>query len=230
VTPRAGVLGCSGAAAVVSAVAIVGPACGVDDITVATVTLPEAGAVHCTVVPSPDGGQPADAGDAGIEPCKATEFCEPATCDSSNGTCTTLPPTCNGPGSFVCGCNKVTYFNDCVRQTAGQGTLSSGLCLDPKLCGGPSSCGDSQVCALALPYLPLAFEEYLCSMPALDLVASQAGQCWGLPSTMPTGADGGEQFRFLTPSVQPCPSQCTDAYTALTNASGKLLVLDPTCP
>jgi hypothetical protein len=60
-------------------------------------------------------------------PCPDGMFCDIAICGGS-GACKPTPTTC--PLSFnpVCGCNHVTYQNDCQRKVAGVGLLNVGHC------------------------------------------------------------------------------------------------------
>jgi hypothetical protein len=44
------------------------------------------------------------------------------------GTCVTEPTTCSPIYTFVCGCDGVTYGNDCERQAAGVSKLHDGGC------------------------------------------------------------------------------------------------------
>lgn len=59
---------------------------------------------------------------------KDNEFCELSGCEGS-GLCTEKPDACTEDYQPVCGCNEVTYSNDCKRQSAGVSKSASGECV-----------------------------------------------------------------------------------------------------
>jgi len=66
-------------------------------------------------------------------PCAYSEFCEfpPGDCgwdDDSTGICTLRPMECSLIYDPVCGCNGITYSNDCLRQSDGAALLHRGVC------------------------------------------------------------------------------------------------------
>ena len=64
--------------------------------------------------------------------CSAGEFCEflPGACtiQGLTGVCTPMNQTCPTLAQPVCGCNGVTYLNDCQRRRAGVSAAHSGPC------------------------------------------------------------------------------------------------------
>src|SRR4051812_37807360 len=75
-----------------------------------------------------------DAGDDGRVACPAlacpeNQFCETTSCTSS-GSCRVKPMTCPLSFSPVCGCNRITYQNDCYRRNAGIALANIGPCND----------------------------------------------------------------------------------------------------
>jgi hypothetical protein len=70
-------------------------------------------------------------GIAGL-PCPGGAFCEfaPGTCNVADraGVCQTRPLICSGVFAPVCGCDGLTYGNDCMRQSAGIAKDHEGSC------------------------------------------------------------------------------------------------------
>jgi len=63
--------------------------------------------------------------------------CEKKSCGDATGVCKELPPACSEQETLVCGCDGVTYFNDCVRSVCGSFSSMPGAC--PKFSGVPAS-------------------------------------------------------------------------------------------
>lgn len=62
---------------------------------------------------------------------------EKKACGDATGVCKELPAACSEQESLVCGCDGVTYFNDCVRSVCGSLSSMPGAC--PKFSGVPAS-------------------------------------------------------------------------------------------
>lgn len=79
------------------------------------------------------GGRVGDAcgGLAGnLRPCAKGLFCEGilACAPDAGGTCQLQPDICEDIYAPVCGCDRQTYANDCIRRRAGVSKLSDGAC------------------------------------------------------------------------------------------------------
>jgi hypothetical protein len=112
-------------------------------------------------------------------PCSGTLFCDlplPAGeggCGSGHGSgrCTARPASCPAGGDQVCGCDGVTYPNDCLRQKAAVPIASMGACQGwekgPISCGA-MTCGPSQVCVRPGTH---------CGTPPACMPAPDGGPC-----------------------------------------------------
>ncbi|MSP90328.1 MAG: hypothetical protein EXR79_00755 [Myxococcales bacterium] len=104
--------------------------------------------------------------------CPVGKHCDVVGCGADiGGMCVSLPALCSAGGADVCGCNSVTYPNDCARIEAGAAKASEGKC-KPK----PKECtlGDAKACAAG---------EY-CAAPAVG-VCGGSGTCATKPQLCP---------------------------------------------
>jgi hypothetical protein len=109
------------------------PLCGCDDVTYANeCELLAAGARLDHLGPCEE------IGCFGDEQCGEGLFCElpPETCDrvTDDGICIARPEACIALFDPVCGCDGVTYGNDCERQRSGVPVAHRGAC--DRICGG----------------------------------------------------------------------------------------------
>ncbi len=82
-------------------------------------------------------------------PCPFGQVCDVRSClDGASGTCVPRPDFCSGIYDPVCGCDGVTYGNDCERLRAGAEFDHAGECGTVSTCGGSGGipCPFGQVC------------------------------------------------------------------------------------
>jgi hypothetical protein len=107
------------------------PVCGCDGETYSNDCYAAAAGVS-VVHEGPCGGEGAECGTIVGIPCGAGEWCEMPedTCSSADlgGECVATPEVCTHQYDPVCGCDGVTYGNDCVRRAARMNKAHDGAC------------------------------------------------------------------------------------------------------
>lgn len=113
--------------------------------------------------------------------CRPGSFCE-RECDEPAGACIPFPVSCAKEEERpVCGCNGVTYFNDCLRKADGVPRAQAEECSGPPYdCASANEpCPDGAVCARLFGF---GLEKGACS--------TTEGRCWRLPALCPTDERG----------------------------------------
>jgi hypothetical protein len=150
--------------------------------------------------PRPDGG--------GRDPERCVEnddchdpaaFCAKDTCTSLTGRCELRPAFCDNARGITCGCDRVNYWNDCLRRQAGTAASIPGECTpDAARCGGPSSTACPVSGASCARFVP---ERAPCAPEGM------LGVCWVLPTTCP--ADDGRPVQACAGGPgSPCVDRC----------------------
>ncbi|MET0412355.1 MAG: hypothetical protein ABW217_13725 [Polyangiaceae bacterium] len=183
-------------------------ACVPEDIIVAAQQ--DAGAIVVPLPPpesTPDAAVDAAPGDdeppprscAQHEDCELDELCAKRECDSPRGVCQRRPLSCDDAGvSPVCGCNGITFFNDCLRQQSGVNLARQSECRFPRRCGGESQerCPADSYCArLYPPNTTVCSEDF-------------PGVCWVLPAECDTDSPSTDRYRRCEDPSSACVDRC----------------------
>jgi hypothetical protein len=156
-----------------------------------------------------DGG-PQQTPCSSVSDCIPGWLCEKPSCDAPTGLCSPPPYVfCEPEPSPVCGCDGVTYWNDCVRRQVGAQLESPGECsVTACHCASDADCADDAEFAVC-SHLVQGGE--ICH-------AGDMGSCWVLPpQCMPNFGDPPVWQECRPPDAPPAP--CVD--TCLAIASGR---------
>ncbi len=148
--------------------------------------------------------------------CGGGMFCERTRCDEVAGTCTPFPISCSGDEQPVCGCDGVSYFNDCLRRIAGVAASTPEECKANGLgCSPTKACPADAVCS------QLAGGKAASGDPCRP--GPQEGRCWVLPPTCPPASRADRWDECVPPAGTEPPTgappplglQCVDTCTAI---------------
>lgn len=192
------------AATLVAALAglVLASACSSEEIVLATVSPLEAGS-----------GEPAKRC-VDNRDCSSSMFCSRHDCGDLGGTCETRPVVCEEGPMPACGCDGITYWNDCLRRTVGVTAGPPGECgrtaLFCGMGGGPGGpggfppppgsgqgCPPGAACARLLP------PDFTGAMCPFDV----PGTCWALPAICPERG-GPDRWIPCDPARTLCASTC----------------------
>ena len=161
--------------------------------------------------------------------CGAGEMCEcrAGSCTASGGACVAKPQVCPDVAMPVCGCDGMTYGNDCERRAHGvckarDGACKIGRCVDPSTgactdveCSAANPCASGARCNPSCPPPP----------PSGGCFDTIENRCTGEPCSTDAPCRGGNQF--CTPRCSPPASGCFD--TIEKHCTGKPCSPDHPC-
>jgi hypothetical protein len=134
---------------------------------------------------------------------------------------------CERTPAPVCGCDQVTYWNDCVRRRGGAPASTPGECRATALrCATAADCG---VEGASCPYLYSPPEEPCTSSPD-----ERVGICWVVPLDCESGGDPRSWSGCLSPPPPAPPPPgfmvpCVDTCNALRSDGSYLLTPRSAC-
>ena len=131
--------------------------------------------------------------------------CEKQGCSEPTGVCVPWPVFCQPNPAPVCGCDGVTYWNDCIRLRSHARLAAFDQCR-------ATAC----TCEVGLDCVVPAGTYASCShlMPSGATCGHGSGACWVLPSQCDPSAD----FRMWRECKPPDPGEppaCVDTCTAI---------------
>jgi hypothetical protein len=160
-----------------------------------------------------------DCGDGGEFFCSKT-CVDPLAGPSATGTCK-LVPADPCPDNFmpVCGCDQVTYFNDCFRSRERAAWFQVGTCQGAQLPLPFAACGLRRCATGTCAHLvPAGFPADVCNAFLL-----YAGSCWKAPDRCSLDSNPGPYM--------PCDGgACVDMCTAIQMGTPYQLVAPAQCP
>lgn len=158
----------------------------------------------------PPSDRPPNEERCGGDDCARGTYCEKPECDAPVGMCLPFPTVCPADEAPVCGCDGVTYFNDCLRRAAGAGAAHAGECVREALgCGDvDGECPAGAVCSL------------LTGGDERECTGAFRGRCWVIPPACPPPS-ATDRWRPclpippMGPEPPPPPPPCIDTCSAI---------------
>lgn len=165
----------------------------------AVLGLVSCGSENISLTVTPDAGMVEPIRCSQLADCPAGLYCEKTSCGDAMGTCQLVPATCPDDDTPVCGCDRINYYNDCLRQAAGVEAATTGACSYDQgtTCGGMKNipCPDGTLCGRFVG------KPSACSVDAM-------GSCWVIPATCPKTKPEWDSCNFSGP-------KCVDTCTAI---------------
>ena len=141
--------------------------------------------------------------------CLADELCAKPACDAQQGQCQLRPPVCDNTMQAVCGCDGVTYWNDCLRQRDGVVASAPGACVTYFAPCGEADGGGGEDAGPRCPEVDAVCGQLLTGPARRDGgCTSVPGVCWVLPDSCPEGTLG-PKWQMCGAVAEPCVDLCT---------------------
>lgn len=135
-------------------------------------------------------------------------LCSKPSCGYASGLCKPRPLDCDASHAPVCGCNGITFWNDCLREQHGEASSTIGNCgANAKSCKDSSECGAGGDCAKQVP------NPESCGQPGRGVCYVTPPECMVVPESHwwfvcpPPNAPGGQPM--------PCLTTCQAVQTGL---------------
>jgi len=138
----------------------------------------------------------------GEEDCSAGWLCDKLACLATAGSCVPWPPICSADPDPVCGCDGVTYWNDCIRLRSRAQRSDFGQCRTTA-----SACETGSDCRV-----PYASCSHLVGPGAM--CGRGMGTCWVLPPRCEPSTDS-KAWRECKPPDMDVPGPCVDTCRAI---------------
>jgi hypothetical protein len=138
--------------------------------------------------------------------CDQSWFCDKQDCSDASGVCSPIPSSDDSNFMPVCGCDRITYWNNSLRQAARVSAAKPGSCsFDALPCTSSSECGPFGVCRQIL-------------MDVMECGSDDpgAGQCWAIPNDCASPDDKPVGLPCPPPpGTPPAPPPCLTLCEAL---------------
>lgn len=129
-------------------------------------------------------------------------ICDKPGCQATSGICVPYPPVCPADLKPVCGCDGVTYWNDCIRLKSGAQVAG------PDVCRG-TACACEVASDCNVPYASCAH-----LIGPGEMCGHAMGSCWVLPPQCGPSADS-KMWRECKPPDPGVPPKCLDTCEAI---------------
>lgn len=162
--------------------------------------------------------------------CLTSELCFKNSCGEDTGHCDTPPAACDGTPATSCGCDHITYWNDCLRRHAGVALDRVGDCGQRgKPCSSNDDCGtqDGVQCAhIGYQEQPQPQQQ---QGGQVGPCGSDLGSCWVVPFNCDNATDTTRWQECNTSGGPPGPDRaCVSTCQAIT--SGRTYFPAQRCP